>query len=206
MMWGARLFPLVLIAALLGSGVVALAVKEARDYDARIEQLAAQGRNAVSVFVQAGGGEAPEPGDGIERNSCEGLNDMRGVEVAGLQNDAGESQNLAQLGALTQVRPVSATLLPQLFEYDLVIGGALAEGAGLDPDAELEILTESNMLLSAVVNDHIGPRVPSSLAIFPVLSPEIRYGIFCSVVLDQKADAEQMRSIIESSMVAKGGD
>jgi len=207
MAWGARLFPVLLIGILLGSGIVALAVKETKDYEARVAQLAAQGRNVVSLYLQGDSDqEAANPDDGLGRRSCEALNDMRGVVAAGLVGEGLESQNIAQLSSLTQVRPVSATLLPQLTEYDLVIGAAAAENAGLAPDAQKTILTSKGTLLTGIVNTEIGPRVPSTLAVFSVLGPEIQHEKFCNVILDQKADVAGMIPILEASLTAKGGD
>lgn len=206
MSWGARLFPVLLIAVLLGSGVAALGVKESRNYEARIASLAAQGRNMINVYLGADNNdEKYASNEGISRRSCENLNGMSGVVVAGLIDPEAETFNVAQISSHTPVRAVSSSLLPQLFEYDVVIGGALAENGSIDPDAVFDVITAGGAHLTAVVKPEIGPRVPSTLAAFVTLSPETKYKGTCAVLFDQRVDSREMAPLVESAVSSAGG-
>src|SRR5699024_3494065 len=116
----ARLFPVLLIAVLLGSGLISLAVKETRDFQNQITSLADQGRNVIDYNITADDKAAPESAQ-LRRDACENLNEFSGVKLAGLSPDGSDRLKLAQLGDLAQIRSISPTLIPQLHVYDLVI-------------------------------------------------------------------------------------
>lgn len=203
----ARLFPLLLIAVLLGSGLIGLAVKETRDFQAQITSLADQGRNVIDYNVDPDDNEADGNRPLLNRDECENLNTVSGVKLAGLSPDGSDRLKLAQLGALAQIRSISPTLIPQLHTYDLVIGKAAAEKAGLPTTGEREITiaTPEGSTLKALIVPGLGPEVESTLSAFQTLDPAKTRGYNCRVVLEDTADVDEMTPILTASLGAIDG-
>ena len=136
-----------------------------------------------------------------------GLNEFNGVKLAGLSPEGSDRLKLAQLGDLAQIRSISPTLIPQLHVYDLVIGEAAAEKAGLHTTGEREITiaTPEGTTLNALIVPDLGAEVNSTLSAFQTLDPAKTHGDNCRVVLENMADVDAMTPILAASLGAVDG-
>ncbi|MBD7949317.1 MULTISPECIES: hypothetical protein [Oerskovia] len=193
----ARLFPVVLLAVLLGSAQASLAVQQGQGLERQIAELRAQGRNvlAATQAVQ----DSPVL---IDRDSCEGLTALSVVERAGIQVLDAPSMDLPQLGAKVPVRPVSTTLLPELATHDAVVGRSIAESAGRGPSQRFDLVTgaSGSGTVSALVGSGDGAGLGGTGAVFVAADRSIATSATCSVVLTPFADASAAAPVIAAAL------
>jgi hypothetical protein len=192
----ARLFPVVLLAVLLGSAQASLAVQQGSRLEQQIAELRTQGRNVLSATQTA-----PESPILIDRDSCEALAALPVVERAGIQVGAAPTLDLPQLGAKTPVRPVSTTLLPELATHDAVIGRGLAQTAGLTPGQQLNLAIGAKAgIVNALVGSGDGAGLGGTGAVFVAADRSTTTNPTCSVVLTPFADASAAAPVVAAAL------
>ena len=193
----ARLFPVVLLAVLLGSSQATLAVHQGNALEQQVAELRTQGRNVLSATQTAQ--DSPVL---IDRASCEALTALPVIERAGIQVADGRSMDLPQLGARIPVRPVSTTLLPEVAMHDAVIGPGMAATVGLTPGQRLDLAPGPNgtSTVSALVGSGDGAGLGGTGAVFVAADSSVTTSATCSVVLTPFADASAAAPVIAASL------
>lgn len=192
----ARLFPVVLLAVLLGSAQATLAVQQGQGLEEQVAELRTQGRNVLTA-----GQTAQDSPVLVGRDSCEALTALPVVERAGIQVADGPSMDLPQLGARIPVRPVSTTLLPELAAHDAVIGPSMAQSTGLTPGQRLDLATGAGGTpVSALVGTGDGAGLGGTGTVFVAADRSITTGSTCSVVLTPFADASAAAPVVAAAL------
>ncbi|HEY4752363.1 MAG TPA: hypothetical protein VIH37_03695 [Candidatus Limnocylindrales bacterium] len=179
--WRARLFPVLILAVLMGAGGVAFAAGEALSLDHQVVELQAQGRLVIDITSVD-----PKRPVAIDRTSCEALSTQPDVTRAGLAVPSGFS-DIGQLGTGVGIVAVSNTLFPQIRHTDVLVGSALRASVSdfrlLMPDGRV---AQARMLA-------IQPRgLDVNSAILVGLDPTVTTGPSCRVVFDPHADPTQV--------------
>lgn len=193
----ARLFSLLAIAILAGVAQVAFLAFESVALRAQLDTLAAQGRNVVAF--ESSDRDAPID---ISRVRCEALADVSGVQFAGLF-EPDPRASFVQLGRDVAIARASDTLVPNLREYDAVIGAALTPSRG-----ELRLTVQDGTSEEGTLNAIVGgtpPGIGADAVVLRPLSPLDVSGSTCFAVLDRLADAQSMIPLLQAQLVVSGG-
>lgn len=190
---GSRMLVILGLAMLAGSGASVYHALEAQELHQEVQDLAAEGRN-VLVFSRLA---ADEPAY-IERASCEGLVQQRGVTHAGMLDYAGEV-DVIPVGTQLPSQRASATLFPQLSHADVLVGHNLS-----DRSSQPFTVQVGEQLVAAVPTEvrPAGLAVGSSITLPP--RPTDVAVERCVVMLDPFSDAGVAASTMASQLKVVG--
>ncbi len=195
----ARLFPMLVLAVLMGAGGVAFAAGEARGLDLQVADLQVQGRLVVDITS----GDPQHP-VAIDRASCEELAAEPDVMRAGLAVPEGFS-DISQLGSGVGIVAVSETLFPQLRHVDVLVGSALREST-----TDFRLLMPDGRVAQARVLTAQPRGLDLNSSLLVGLDPTAATGPSCRVVFDPHADPDEVigralasvRAVGDQSLVA----
>lgn len=179
--WRARLFPVLILAVLGGSGLAVFFSVEANTLHQQLTNLSMQGRLVVEI-------SSTNPGVlvKIDRASCEGLANQAGVERAGIVALA-DRHEVPQLGTSIPFDAVSTTLFPELDHVDALIGSELRE-----PGPDFTLTLPNGVLGTAHIMDAQPRGVDTNSAVLVALGPGASSGPSCRVVMSPLGTPEEV--------------
>lgn len=189
-----KLFAAAILAVLLGIALSMFRSLELHSLEGQVSELRAGGRNVVLVR-----GVDHEQKTRIDRHSCEQLSELGSVVRAGALIEY-PREYWPQLGASVPRYGVSATLLPQLSQAELVIGSEL-----LDAPSGTQLLLAHD---AATFRGVAGERQPLGLsvnnAVSTRISPLMHTVDHCMVVLVDAAQPAQLTPTLLAQLVVGG--
>lgn len=190
---GSRLRIVLVLAVLLGVGFVAFRLLEISVLVKQVETLSDKGRNILIIQ-----GSDPDQPARIDRRSCEKLSKGPNVALSGMLLEQGRS-SFPQLGAAVPVYAASPTLIPELAEFDAVVGEELTESEA----GQSLLIVQGTQTLNAVAGGHrpVGLSVNSAVVIG--IPESVRTSGHCFVVLQPTQNlAKETPSILAQLQVA----
>jgi hypothetical protein len=190
----ARLYPLILIAALLGVAGPLLAAWQSTQLQHQLAVEAIQGRNLVTIAAL----DKNDPAT-ITTASCDRLTTDPDVLAAGTVRPV-ETAGFLQLGTAIPVLEASPTLLPQLQAQDALVGPGLT--ARRSP---FRLLLPTGETVTAARGEQQPDALGTDVAVTLALPPTVHTTATCLVKLAPTAQPQQVGQRLVTEVDASGG-